>query len=82
MEGIYNKYRCRHDTGRHYCCQPERTVANPARGLLNRENKNNRKSSSTPPPPMACCSYGGENNNSAYNENRTKEEQMAREKIT
>ena len=36
-------------------CQPEKkllyTVANPARGLLNREKKKKKKSGSAPPPP-------------------------------
>ena len=36
-------------------CQPEKkllyTVANPARGLLNREKNKNKKSGSAPPPP-------------------------------
>ena len=36
-------------------CQPEKkllyTVANPARGLLNREKKKKEKSGSAPPPP-------------------------------
>ena len=38
-------------------CQPEKkllyTVANPARGLLNREKNKNKKSGSAPPPPPA-----------------------------
>ena len=34
------------------------TVANPARGLLNRENKKKKKSGSPPPPPRARCSFG------------------------
>ena len=33
------------------------TVANPARGLLNREKKEKRKSLAAPPPP-ARCSFG------------------------
>ena len=33
------------------------TVANPARGLLNREKNKNKKSGSAPPPP-ARCSFG------------------------
>ena len=36
-------------------CQPEKTtytVANPARGLLNRENNNNKKEKFFPPPPL------------------------------
>ena len=35
-------------------CQPEKilyTVANPARGLLNREKKKKKKSLAAPPPP-------------------------------
>ena len=45
-------------------CQPEKnyqvlyTVANPARGLLNREKEKNKKSGS--PPPPARCSFGEE----------------------
>ena len=45
-------------------CQPEKkklyTVANPARGLLNREKKKKKKSGSAPPPPppRARCSFG------------------------
>ena len=36
-----------------------RTVANPARGLLNRERKKKKKSGSAPPPlPPARCSFG------------------------
>ena len=34
------------------------TVANPARGLLNREKNKNKKSGSAPPPPRARCSFG------------------------
>ena len=36
------------------------TVANPARGLLNREKKKKKKSGSAPPPPPppARCSFG------------------------
>ena len=36
------------------------TVANPARGLLNREKKKKKKSGSAPPPPppRARCSFG------------------------
>ena len=34
------------------------TVANPARGLLNREKNKNKKSGSAPPPPPARCSFG------------------------
>ena len=41
-------------------CQPEKnllyTVANPARGLLNREKKKKKKSGSAPPPPRAARS--------------------------
>ena len=34
------------------------TVANPARGLLNREKKKKKKSGSAPPPPpRARCSF-------------------------
>ena len=33
------------------------TVANPARGLLNREKKKKKKSDSAPPPPRARCSF-------------------------
>ena len=45
-------------------CQPEKkllyTVANPARGLLNRGKKKKKKSGSAPssPPPPARCSFG------------------------
>ena len=43
-------------------CQPEKKllyrVANPARGLLNREKKKKKKSGSAPPPPRARCSFG------------------------
>ena len=34
------------------------TVANPARGLLNREKKKKKKSGSAPPSPRARCSFG------------------------
>ena len=34
------------------------TVANPARGLLNREKKKKKKSGSAPPPPRARCPFG------------------------
>ena len=34
------------------------TVANPARGLLNRGKKKKKKSGSAPPPPRARCSIG------------------------
>ena len=34
------------------------TVANPARGLLNREKKKKKKSLAAPPPPPARCSFG------------------------
>ena len=34
------------------------TVANPTRGLLNREKKKKKKSGSAPPPPPARCSFG------------------------
>ena len=39
------------------------TVANPARGLLNREKKKKKKSGSapSPPPPPARCSFGEKN---------------------
>ena len=56
-------------------CQPEKnysTVANPARGLLNRGKKEKRKSGSAPPPPApprARCSFG-ENENNKNNESR------------
>ena len=40
-------------------CQPEKTllytVANPARGLLNKEEKKKKKSGSAPPPPPPPC---------------------------
>ena len=41
------------------------TVANPARGLLNREKKKKKKSGSAPPPrpPRARCSFGEKNKN-------------------
>ena len=48
-------------------CQPEKkyqvlyTVANPARGLLNKgkkEKRKKKKSGSAPPPPPARCSFG------------------------
>ena len=49
--------------------QPEKkllyTVANPARGLLNREKKKKKKSGSSPPPPpppTARCSFGEKEN--------------------
>ena len=38
------------------------TVANPARGLLNREKKKKKREksgSAPPPPPRARCSFGG-----------------------
>ena len=38
------------------------TVANPARGLLNREKNKNKKSGSASPPP-ARCSFGEKNKN-------------------
>ena len=50
-------------------CQPEKkllyTVANPARGLLNREKKKKKKSGSAPPhpPPPTRCSFGKKNKN-------------------
>ena len=34
------------------------TVANPARGLLNREKKKKEKVWQRPPPPCARCSFG------------------------
>ena len=34
------------------------TVANPARGLLNREKKSKKKKSGSAPPPPARCSFG------------------------
>ena len=37
--------------------KPLYTVANPARGLLNR-GKKKKKSGSAPPPPRARCSFG------------------------
>ena len=55
-------------------CQPEKkllyTVANPARGLLNREKKKKKKSGSAPPsPPRARCSFGEKNKKNKKLEN-------------
>ena len=46
-------------------CQPEKkllyTVANPARGLLNRGKKKKKSLAAHPPPPPARCSFGEKN---------------------
>ena len=41
------------------------TVANPARGLLNRERKKEKKSGSSPPPHPRCSFGGNKNENHA-----------------
>ena len=42
------------------------TVANPARGLLNRGKKEEKSLAALPPPPRARCSFG-ENKNKIKN---------------